>query len=207
LRVQAGVDALIIAIALLVISWATVLGNVLASAGHDTLAVGLSLAYPASDVAVLTLAVLLATRARSNSRTALLLLASGVAALAVSDSSLAYTTSINASVAVNLDWGWFAGFVLIALAGLEGARATPTAGMRTPLPSALRTVVLFLVLATAIAIDALTMMSKHSLDVMLFASLVALILLAISRQLLATLDAAGVLPTVIRDRGSVATNP
>jgi diguanylate cyclase (GGDEF)-like protein len=198
-RLQAGVDALIIAIALLVISWSTALGAVYTSGADGAWTLALSLVYPASDIAIITIALVLATRARSTARAPLLLLAAGTAAIAVSDSSLAYATSINAGLTVSLDWGWFAGFVLIALAALEASGKSGPVASRTPLPAVFRSVALYLVVVAAMGIVAWHVLQGDGLDSVLFVSLVTLTLLTAVRQLLAILDSAGSLRKLVRD--------
>jgi len=120
-------DAALATAALLMVSWETALGATL-RAGGSPLQVTVSLAYPVSDVLLLTLVVL--TLSRSRSRAALGLAAAGMASLSVSDSAFAYATASGAYVAGVLDLGWIVGFVLLALAPLaEGApedlRTTP----------------------------------------------------------------------------------
>ena len=198
-RLLAGVDALIIAVGLLVVSWATALGAVYSSGAGSAWTLALSLLYPASDIAIITLVLVLATRARSTMRAPLLLLAAGIAAIAISDSSLAYATSINAGMTVSLDGGWFAGFLLISLAGLEATDPGRPVSSRTPMPAVLRSAFLYLVVAAAMAIVAWHVRRGESLDVVLFVSLVALILLTVSRQLLAIQDSAGILRRLVHD--------
>jgi diguanylate cyclase (GGDEF)-like protein/PAS domain S-box-containing protein len=122
-RLRTLIDGLIIAGALLVTSWVTILAPVY-KANHDaTLAAAVTLAYPIGDVILITLALHVLLRARQAHRRAALpvrLLALALFAMAVSDSGFAYTTATNSYVSGNLlDAGWFVGYMLVLLAALS----------------------------------------------------------------------------------------
>jgi diguanylate cyclase (GGDEF)-like protein len=104
--------------ALTLVTWQTALGAVLGKADQDPLSLGVSLAYPISDVVLLVLIVLTLGSSRRGARLQLALLAAGIAALSVSDSGFAYLTSTGAYDGGGIDLGWIAGFLLIALAPL-----------------------------------------------------------------------------------------
>src|SRR4051812_7559647 len=125
-RLRTLIDGLMIAAALLITSWVTIL-NPVYKANHDaTLAAAVTLAYPIGDVIVITLALHVLLRARQAHRRAALpirLLTLGLLAMAVSDSGFAYTTATNSYAAGNvLDSGWFIGFLLIVLAAVGHRR-------------------------------------------------------------------------------------
>ncbi|MCG5433917.1 bifunctional diguanylate cyclase/phosphodiesterase [Mycobacterium sp. MYCO198283] len=118
-RARLLLDGCIVAGALFVVSWALVMRTVVESAERPTLATVLSLAYPAADVVVVTMAVLVLTRARGRRRATLLLLASGLAAVGVSDTVFAYLTAHDRYVSGGpTDVGWVVGLLLLAIAGL-----------------------------------------------------------------------------------------
>jgi diguanylate cyclase (GGDEF)-like protein len=153
-RISALLDGIIIASALLMLSWSL---NLVATGGSDDLlATVIGAAYPLGDVLLASLAVLLLSRAEPGNRLSLVLLTCGVIALAVADSAFMYGTA-NGSYASGelLDVGWFAGFLAIGVAGLA-IRITPTGGRdRSPiapgwprlllpyLPTAFATVIFF----------------------------------------------------------------
>ncbi|MBV8194113.1 MAG: GGDEF domain-containing protein [Candidatus Dormibacteraeota bacterium] len=121
-------DGLLIAGALLIVSWNTVLGAVYRSGGSDTLSMVLSLLYPLSDVAILTIVLLRVRRIPRGGSIPLLLVAAGLVANAVADSAFAFTTANNTyGTGIATDAGWVAGYLLIALAGLRGV-ARPLRG-------------------------------------------------------------------------------
>jgi diguanylate cyclase (GGDEF)-like protein/PAS domain S-box-containing protein len=109
-------DGSIMAGALLVVSWATVLG-VVYRAGSDTLlSTVLGLAYPVSDIVIAVMALLLLGRMARSVRLPLLLVAAGLFANLLSDSAFAYLTTVNTyGPAQLIDTGWVAGYLLMAL--------------------------------------------------------------------------------------------
>src|SRR6202165_1462981 len=108
-------DGVLIAGSLFIISWATVLGTVY-RAGSDSLAAQLiGLAYPAGDIVIGTIVLILASRAPRAGRLPFLLLAGGLLAHPLSDSSFAYLTTTNAyGTGKPTDTGWAAGYLPIA---------------------------------------------------------------------------------------------
>lgn len=112
-------DAMVIAGSLLILSWASSLGATVADEGSGRLATVLAVAYPLGDVVVLTLVVLVLSRAASGRRAVLVPLAVGLASLAAADSSFLYLTATGSYATGDLcGVGWTAGFVLVALAAL-----------------------------------------------------------------------------------------
>ena len=123
-------DGLTVTCSLALVWWSTALGAVATAGGEQPLAFAVSLAYPAGDLVVVVMAVLVLCRVRSD-RLALLLLTAGIAAIAVADSGFTYATATDAYAPVNaLDLGWLGGFLLLALAPLAatGTAAAPRPG-------------------------------------------------------------------------------
>lgn len=89
-QVRQVLDGLIIVAALLVVSWDTVLGAVFNAGADSTLKMVLSLLYPLSDIAIITMVLLRVGKVPRGGRTPLLLVAVGLACAAVADSSFAY---------------------------------------------------------------------------------------------------------------------
>ena len=118
-RLRALTDGLLIAGSLLFVSWALVLGPIYGSHHGAILRQVLSMSYPASDVVLVSLVVVLALRSGQAGRTSLLLVMAGIFAFAVSDSSFAYLTEVNNyGVGGVLDTGWVVGYLLIVLGAL-----------------------------------------------------------------------------------------
>ncbi|MCU1588349.1 MAG: hypothetical protein JWN31_1842, partial [Frankiales bacterium] len=111
-------DGVMVATALGLISWATSLGAVVEAGGDSPLATGVSVAYPATDVALLMICVVVFSRSTSR-RAPLACIAGGLALMAFSDSAFAYLTAEDRyGVGSPVDLGWFFAFGLLALAPL-----------------------------------------------------------------------------------------
>jgi len=108
-------------------SWATVLGPLYREHVGGALKQVLSLAYPASDVVMVSLVVILLARAGRQGRASLGLVMAGIFAFAIADSAFAYMTELNNySNGTILDTGWVAGYLLIGLGALRAIYAPST---------------------------------------------------------------------------------
>jgi hypothetical protein len=97
-RVRGLLDGLVIATALLMVSWELVLGRTLLAGSGSLLMRGIGLAYPVGDVVSATLAFVLIARLRHGSGLKLisaLLLVAAVLSSAVADSGFLYLTNAN----------------------------------------------------------------------------------------------------------------
>ena len=127
-RLRDLLDGLVTAGSLLVLSWASGLGGLVAAGGPSRAATALGVAYPLGDVVVLTLVVLVLGRTARRRRAVLVPLTGGLAALAVADSSFLYLTAGGEYTSGALcGLGWTSGFALVALAAL----AVPPAARRS----------------------------------------------------------------------------
>ena len=114
--------ALIIAGSLLVLSWVTALGSVVADGGDGWLPLTLSLAYPVGDLILGTLVLLALARGAVSERATLVVLALGLGGLAVADSAYVYLVSLERYSSADLvSSGWVIGFLFVGAAGLIGA--------------------------------------------------------------------------------------
>ena len=121
-RLASLLDGAIIAGALLLISWATVLGAVYLAGFDSTLSMLLGLAYPISDIVIAVMALLLLGRTAGSARLPLLLVVAGLFANLLADSAFAYLTAGNSYGKVQLiDTAWVAGYLLIALGAVRAA--------------------------------------------------------------------------------------
>ena len=132
-RIRTVLDGLLIASALLFMSWMLVLGP-LFQAGGDPLTLTIGLAYPAGDVVIITI-LLFASSHRTHGATAGALtrplLFAGLLAFAVADSGFVYLTNSGSYSSGSLiDIGWFCAFAAIFLAGMAG-RPTSNRNLRT----------------------------------------------------------------------------
>jgi diguanylate cyclase (GGDEF)-like protein len=122
-RLRWGLDALIAAIALLTVSWATTLSAVASTADSShKLAFVVSLAYPLGDVVVIAMVVLTVVQRSAYAKT-LLTLGVGLTAMALADSGFAYLTAAGSySTGDPIDAGWIVAFLLIMLAAATAPR-------------------------------------------------------------------------------------
>jgi diguanylate cyclase len=134
-------DGAIVAASLFFISWTTALGEVYRTSTGTLLQSGVSLAYPATDILMATMATILAVRAGVALRVPLLLVAAGLLANALADSAFAYLSALGhySDVANLSDTGYWAGYLLIALAGFKAFRTPAAEAQKDELtPSRLR---------------------------------------------------------------------
>jgi len=128
-RLRTLLDAAMISGSLLFASWALVLGPTFRQGQGGLLKQVLSMAYPASDVAMVSLAVIVAIGAEKDYRACLGLVMAGIVAFAVADSGFAYFTATDTyGIGNALDTGWVTGYFLIGLGALTAMRVAPTEG-------------------------------------------------------------------------------
>ena len=181
----------IIALSLLVLSWVTALGAVVeAGAGDGVFALVLSLAYPVGDLIMATLVLIAVTRGSVGERTTMALLALGLTVFAVADSAFVYLTSTSSFSSTDLvsNGGWFAGFLLMGVAGLSARHAATSteSSVEATLarPSAMRIGLTYLPLLVAGAVVVADLLRAGAPRVELLLG-VALVGLVLSHQFLA----------------------
>ncbi len=119
-RGKALADGAIVAFSLVFVSWGLGLAAVYATTSDQPVAQLIGAAYPAGDVVMISVLLIVARRASAQQRGAMVILLLGFAAIAVADSAFAYLTAAGRYGAIGnvLDAGWVVGFLLIALAPL-----------------------------------------------------------------------------------------
>ncbi len=118
-RVRIGLDVLLVIVSLFTASWATTLGEVYRGGSGSMLARTVSLAYPAGDLALLTIVVTVLAYAHAGGRFGLVCIGTGLAALAVADSGFAYFVAVGSYHTGNLiDVCWVAGFAILGWAAI-----------------------------------------------------------------------------------------
>ncbi|MGV0992781.1 MAG: putative bifunctional diguanylate cyclase/phosphodiesterase [Mycobacterium sp.] len=114
-------DGVIVAASLFLVFWLTILRPVYEAGAENRTTLAISLAYPASDLVMLTLAAYVVVRPGSYHRLPLTLLAVAMFCLALSDSAFVYLTAKNQYSSGNaIDIGWVAGLLLITVAATTG---------------------------------------------------------------------------------------
>jgi diguanylate cyclase (GGDEF)-like protein len=191
-------DGMIIAGSLLVLSWVTALGSVVAEGGDGWFSLTLSLAYPIGDLVLGTLVLMALARGDSSERTTLAILTVGLGGLAFADSAYVYLVSLERySSADTVSSGWVIGFLFVGAAGWSVRRQTaPSARKHTLLTgpqvagrsSLVRLVLPYLPLVaagTALCVSLVRAPETPTTDLLLG---VGLVLVVLTRQFLAMTD-------------------
>ena len=114
-------DGICVAASFSIIVWVMVLDEVFRTPAHEQLKIGVSLAYPVLDAAVLTIAVVVLTRARPGQRRTLVLLTAAMVCIAVADGAFVYLAATQRHVNPDIvDIGWLVGLLLMAVAAAVG---------------------------------------------------------------------------------------
>jgi len=180
-------DGLIIATAVLAVSWQTVLGSLLRFGTGSLLEQVLALAYPIGDVVTVSLVIFLLARSRSATWAPLLLVGGGLVAITFSDSLFAYLTQTGAYVGGLIDTGWFLGYLLVMLGALLPQRQRHVTD--GPRAAARWTVVLpYLPVLAAGGLTAYRLARGTPIDAFLEVLILLQIVLVIVRQLMAVLE-------------------
>jgi diguanylate cyclase (GGDEF)-like protein len=185
-RWRMTLDGLMTACAIGLVSWATALGAVVRAGGDSPLALAVSVAYPASDIALLVVCVLVLSRSRAH-RAPLAFIASGLALMAVADSGFAYLMATNSYVTDSLiDLGWFFAFGVLAFASL-----TPRATGASPhheLPLVAGAALPYVILGGSLGFMTWQMAAAHAVPIVEMVLFVVLVLLVFFRQFLTVRD-------------------
>jgi diguanylate cyclase len=195
-RSRVVLDGLLVVAAVFQISWVTVLRGVYDAGGTSRFSFGLALSYPAGDLVVITVAVLVVAQSRTAQRRALTLLTTGVVLMALSDSAFVYLTAHHAyRGGTVVDVGWLMGLLVIGVAALMTFREpSPDAGpVRVPSKAALS--LPYVPIAAAIAVCTPTVMRTPGMGA-LFVSTALLVVTAMARQFLVVSENRGLLEVV-----------
>ncbi|HVH65448.1 MAG TPA: EAL domain-containing protein [Candidatus Acidoferrum sp.] len=182
-------DGLLIAGSLLIVSWSTVLAAVYQTASENTLTKLISLAYPAGDVVIGTMLVIVAMRVPRAIRLPLFLLAGGLISNLLADSSFAYFTATNTYGSGNpVDAGWAAGYLLIAIAGWYGATTPELAAVAPGPPGRIGLLLPYAPVAVGALVAGIDELRPGDLDQIVFWTLLAIVALVVLRQFLTLTD-------------------
>jgi len=149
----------------------------------------ISLAYPAGDVVIGTMILILASRAPRSTRLPLLILGGGLLANLLADSGFAYLTTTNAFGPGNpIDVGWIAGYLLIAIAAWR-AMSTPSvvAADEAP-PERIWLILPYAPVAAAALTATVTTVVMGRLDEVIFWSFMFVVTVVVVRQFLMLAD-------------------
>lgn len=186
-----AIDGLLVATALLFLSWTFVLGPLWHSSDLTTLGGLVALAYPFGDVVIVFFVVLAVRRMPSGHRLALWCLLGGVLTLALSDSAYAYLAGVQGyETAGLLDTGWFVGYLAIAVGAFCSHSEPPARHAESRAPSLEALIVPFLPVVAALGVVALEPELVQELNPIAFATAFALVAQVLARQLLVLRDVA-----------------
>lgn len=142
-RIRAVLDATIVVGALLTIMLAFFIEDLVEEGvlfAHIN-----DLVYPANDLLLLALVALLLSRVRGEGRQAFVYLATGIAAVAVTDLLFAYILIFGVGGSMHyFAPGWVAGYGLVGLAAWSAARTTPEFGAEPMRPAPWRLMAVYL---------------------------------------------------------------
>ncbi|MCW2540404.1 MAG: hypothetical protein JWN95_2129 [Frankiales bacterium] len=116
-RLRLVLDGVMVAASLFILSWVSVLGEVWRSPSESRLGLLTGLAYPVSDLVMITVAVLVVVQARA--RTGLLLVTGALIGMAFADSSFSYLTADGSyHTGSFVDYLWMASFLTLGAAAI-----------------------------------------------------------------------------------------
>jgi hypothetical protein len=183
-------DGLVVATALLFLSWTLVLGPLWRSANLSTWTGIVSLAYPFGDVVIVFFIVLAIRGMTGGNRLSLWCLLAALLAMALSDSTFTYLTEVAKYTGGDLiDTGWVAAYLGIALAAFSSRSSSavvPRAEHSRPSLASLVSPLLPVLLALTVA--AVEIRLGHHLDHAAWLMAFGLIALVLARQVLMVLE-------------------
>jgi len=186
-RARTVFDGLVIATALLFLSWTLVLGPLWRSTDLSTWAGVVALAYPFGDVVIVFFIVLAIRGMTGGDRLALWCLLAGLLVMAISDSTYTYMTEVSSygsSTGHLIDAGWVAAYLAIALAAFSsGIPAEVRAPLLRPARPSLGSLLApLLPVVLALSVATIEIKLGHHLDRTAWLMAFALIGLVLARQ-------------------------
>ena len=191
-KARSVLDGILVAAALLFLSWTLVLGQLWHSTDLSTAGGIVTVAYPFGDVVIVFFIVLAIRSMTGAHRLSLWCLLAGLLAMALSDSVYTYLTETGvykSSGANIIDAGWIAAYLGIALAAYSSTAQDDRVRGRTPSRPSLASLlaplvpVLLALIVTAVQID-----MGHHLDRAAWLMAFGVIVLVLVRQALAILE-------------------
>jgi signal transduction histidine kinase len=188
-RLRTLLDGLLIAVSLLFLSWATVLGDAYHGASTSGLEKAFALAYPLGDICAATIALVVLSRSRGRGVAHLSLIALAILALAASDSAFAYMTQTGSYASGGLvDAGWLVGWLLFLATALRPAVAELRRSDDEDLPSLSRLALPYVPLLLAAVTGLGVQVFEGSFEPFLVFTGTAVGLLVIGRQVVALVE-------------------
>ena len=185
-RWRMGLDGLMSVSAVGLVSWATALGAVVRAGGDSPLSLVVSVAYPASDIALVVACLVVLARTRRH-RVPMAVVATSLAVMAFADSGFAYLVAVGAYATTSwVDLGWMFAFGLLALASLtKGAIGDSPPRDRPMIAGAAMP---YVVLAAALGFMTWQMNASKAVSAVEMVLFVVLVASVLTRQLLTVRD-------------------
>ncbi|MGA2322119.1 MAG: hypothetical protein ABSG95_15525 [Solirubrobacteraceae bacterium] len=183
-------DGLVVATALLFLSWTLVLGPLWRSADLTTWTGVVALAYPFGDVVIVFFIVLAIRGMTGTDRLSLWCLLAALLVMALSDSTYTYLTEVgNYTSGDPIDIGWIAAYLGIALAAFSSQSSSAVvARAEQPRPSLASLISPLLPVLLALTVAAVEIRLGHHLDHAAWLMAFGLIALVLARQGLMVLE-------------------
>ncbi|MDQ6849942.1 MAG: bifunctional diguanylate cyclase/phosphodiesterase [Actinomycetota bacterium] len=161
-------------------------------AGADS-ALGLiiSLAYPVSDVVVVTIVLFMLARGRQTHAVPmpLILVGAGLVTFAISDSGFAYLTLTNTyNSGAIIDLGWFVGFLLILLAAVKPTRSVGAWRGEETVGRSMGVLLPYVAVLAAVATSTVELVRSDTVDPFVSWNRSVIILLIVGRQVLTLVE-------------------
>jgi diguanylate cyclase len=186
--IRAVLDGLIISGSLLFVSWATVLGSMSEAKMQDWLEWTVSLAYPLGDIVIASVVFILLSQVELGRRTPLVLIGSGLLALAVADSGFAYLVQRGEYNSGDvIDVAWIAGFLLVVLAALWSTEREPET-QAPPSDTRFQLLLPYVPLAIALVTSLVQRFVTGEISTFLYFNGMAIVLLVVVRQIVTLRD-------------------
>jgi diguanylate cyclase (GGDEF)-like protein/PAS domain S-box-containing protein len=187
-RARAALDGLLVAGSCLAVGWVVLLGPVAREAEGGVWAVVVAVAYPVTDLVLVTVALLTARDGVAGRRQALLLVAGASLAMALADGAFTLLELTGRYSSGSLvDAGWVVGYLLFAQAGRVSDDEGEESGTDRP-TSRIEALAPYLVVLGAIGALAAATLLSDSVGPVAVVLLVLLVVALLTRQALTVLD-------------------
>jgi diguanylate cyclase (GGDEF)-like protein/PAS domain S-box-containing protein len=190
-RARTILDGLVVASSLLLVSWMLVLDSIVQAGGTVSSQV-ISLAYPVSDIVLITTVVYTWMRARHRQAVlpvSLPLIGVGLVALAVADSGFVYLTTSGSYSSGNwIDLGWGAGFCVLVLAALRPGEEAADAEVEEVAARPLGNLLPYAAVGVALITSSLEVLQGETTGVVHFWIRTTIMVLLVARQILTLLE-------------------
>ena len=187
-RARAALDGVLLAGSCLAVGWVVLLAPVARQAEGGLWAVVVAVAYPVTDLVLMTVALLAARNGVPGRRQALLLVAGAALAMALADSAFTLLELTGRYSSGGLvDGGWVVGYLLFAQAGRTSADEGEVQATDRP-TSRVEALAPYLVVLAAIAVLSFALLVDDNAGPVVLVLLVVLVLALVTRQALTVLD-------------------